>query len=860
MTNTPGNSVYDLNFDDKGGLTSDSEDSFDEADELLDSSEEEPDVENGFTSLSPATHVETVESMMIDSNNCSTEFSSQPESIVDDLDKRKYIFKRRKANPRTTSTLRDRWSERGNNLQANELEKMRCCKKLKCFRTINKDFLIQKIKLFLKMTPANRRRELASMYGSCGKFFFDGQKVCANFLFEAFRFSRKVQASVRSICESALNASSGNELLASTDQERGLCSNPNSSAILNSPGKEAIMSYLIRLAESTGDKMPDSDERHLPFHTKNEVFGHFKEDFKRTASSTLEGLPSLAYFLRIWKSECRFIKIRKNNRFSKCEICEKLKDEMKRAITTFESTAPILLQKKAHYAMIAQERQEYKRKRDQAIMHPNEVLSFIIDGADQHAFGLPHFISHTKAERGHTLTIKLVGVLEHAVENKLRLLTMSEEHQTGANHIIESIHRFLMDKSLSCQLPPKLYIQVDNCTRENKNRFFFSYIESLIRWELFHEVEVGFLPVGHTHEDIDQAFSTTSARLRVNEAITLKDLLNQLRQVYNRHTSVVHMKNIINWSGLCEQENILTSIKNFSVYRYFNFSQRKEGTSNDQNCGLSVQCMVKVNVNDDWETLRNSFMTEVPDLSKTPPTVIESTTNKNFNKLKSNFTKRLESEESRIMVPSKIGELKDLRDSIFRPRKIRFHWDVKRTVELQNMKGPDGDGKKKTSANNNDESLEGDSENESEIITKSLPQGDGKTHNNPIEKVSCSGSYTYEINSFVAILAETADNSPTFWIGKVINAKEGNNGDITKLNVHWFEPYSRNKESLNFTNKFHDKYAASYLDKGSSKERPWVNNIETSAVLVNFSPLLENRRLPSAVQRHLRVLLPTVQK
>lgn len=842
---------------DEHRILSESDDDFDFVDEHLASSDEEPEMEQGFTSQSSNSNAD---SLAIN--------PSPPHQVSNhsDVAKRKYSFKKRKPNPRGLSDLRDRWNDRVKNLHPEELGNIKCCKKLQCFRTLNKEFLINKIKLFMIMTPSNRRKALAGMYGSAGKFFFDGQQVCANFLFQAFRFSRMMQASVRLICERSLVSPSENGHLQSLNEGRGIPSNPNSVTILQSPAREAIISYLTRLADTTGDKMPDSEERHLPFHSKNEVFDHFKEEFKRTTSPTLVGIPSQPYFLRVWKRDCRIIKVRKNNRFSKCEICERLKDEMKRAVTNFESTNPILAQKKAHYAMIAEERQEYKRKRDMAILNPTEVLSCIIDGADQRAFGLPHFISHTKAERGHALTIKLVGVLEHALENRLRLLTMTEEHQTGANHIVESIHRFLMDKSLSSTIPPKLCIQVDNCTRENKNRFFFAYIESLVRWKLFHEVEVGFLPVGHTHEDIDQAFSTTSARLRVHEAVTLNDLLFQLRQVYNSHTSVVHMKNIINWSGLCHQERILTTVKNFSTYRFFKFRRGEGEISNNQETDQPIQCTVKVNLHDEWEPLKTSFITRLPKLCNTPPTMIASTNNKDFNKMKSNFTKRLESEESRIQVPSKIGELKELRDSIFRTRKIKFHWDLERAVELRNLKGNDSS-KDINSKSNHDDHVAGSDSDSSSGITPAegtgvsgscLASDYGPTLQNKI--ASPAESYTYEANSFVAVLAETADKNPSFWVGKVINTKPDKAGTSLKIMVHWFEPYNRKENSDNSTNKFFDKYAPSYLERGTGKERPWVNSIDTSTVLLNFSSLLHNRRLPAAVQRHLRIVLPKAQK
>ena len=47
-------------------------------------------------------------------------------------------------------------------------------------------------------------------------------------------------------------------------------------------------------------------------------------------------------------------------------------------------------------------------------------------------------------------------------------------------------------------LPKKLHIFADNCYRENKNRFVFGYLDWLVHLEVFQEVTLDFLIVGHT--------------------------------------------------------------------------------------------------------------------------------------------------------------------------------------------------------------------------------------------------------------------------------------------------------------------------------------------------------------------------
>ena len=51
-------------------------------------------------------------------------------------------------------------------------------------------------------------------------------------------------------------------------------------------------------------------------------------------------------------------------------------------------------------------------------------------------------------------------------------------------------------------LPPHLLLQLDNAASDNKNHYVFMFLSLLIVLGVFTTIEVGFLLVGHTHEDI----------------------------------------------------------------------------------------------------------------------------------------------------------------------------------------------------------------------------------------------------------------------------------------------------------------------------------------------------------------------
>jgi hypothetical protein len=59
-------------------------------------------------------------------------------------------------------------------------------------------------------------------------------------------------------------------------------------------------------------------------------------------------------------------------------------------------------------------------------------------------------------------------------------------------------------------LPWKLLLQMDNNVKDNKNKYLLTSLSFFIVRDVFEEVRLGFLVVGHTHEDIDACFGYLS--------------------------------------------------------------------------------------------------------------------------------------------------------------------------------------------------------------------------------------------------------------------------------------------------------------------------------------------------------------
>ena len=48
------------------------------------------------------------------------------------------------------------------------------------------------------------------------------------------------------------------------------------------------------------------------------------------------------------------------------------------------------------------------------------------------------------------------------------LYTMTDNYETGANHVIKKLHSYINAINAKFGLPPTLFFQMDNCIRENK--------------------------------------------------------------------------------------------------------------------------------------------------------------------------------------------------------------------------------------------------------------------------------------------------------------------------------------------------------------------------------------------------------
>lgn len=305
-----------------------------------------------------------------------------------------------------------------------------------------------------------------------------------------------------------------------------------------------IIKFFKLLLIKIDDSIPENGEFQLPNFQTQEGYAVYSLEFSRIYSR--ENPSSLSYFISLWIDHCGHIKFGRSPRFQKFADCDRLRVAIRTTVNENMPSMEFIPHQRLHHEFILRKRCVYRVNTELAKDHAFISLSIILDGADQSSLALPRSVTRTKEHRGHGIGIYLTGFIEHAPIHHLRMYTMTHNHSTDANHIGEVIHRVINDKTNLQKLPKKVFLPLDNCSRENKNKYLMGYFDSLGQWEVLDEIEASILLAGHTHSDSDQDFSTTAGRFRAHDSVTLRYCLEELFQCFNERTGVKRMDSRVN--------------------------------------------------------------------------------------------------------------------------------------------------------------------------------------------------------------------------------------------------------------------------------------------------------------------------
>lgn len=287
--------------------------------------------------------------------------------------------------------------------------------------------------------------------------------------------------------------------------------------------------------------------------------------------------------IRISKYADYMIK-RRGDSFSRCSKCD--------MYTTLRNAAPRGSKEQKEWALKFNKhikaqwaaRNVYWSDRIHSIDRPMEFISILHDKMDHSKTALPCLRSRTKDLDGFLkLPISVIGMYAHGhgdtryahytvdvypndsnftIGSLAKLLRDLEEppkrytrdlfKENGSNPLYEAILRGkevclpslgepMDNPRLNQDLPPTLHIQLDNCWRENKNRYAFCFWSLLVAKKIVREVIVSFMMVGHTHDDIDASFGRWSMVLKEKDHSTLPLLMKSYMDLDKDGPMIPHL-------------------------------------------------------------------------------------------------------------------------------------------------------------------------------------------------------------------------------------------------------------------------------------------------------------------------------
>jgi hypothetical protein len=505
------------------------------------------------------------------------------------------------------------------------------------------------------------------------------------------------------------------------------------------PKEDAIAMFLKDLAEYY-QLSPDNPMVFLPFPKRSTVHQIFMDQAAADARCHKQ------YFMQVWRKNplCSHIKLRKHLRFALCDTCVDFRDLQMKQQTSLQR----LILKKAqleHHAFVKKERQLYIWRRERGRDPNQDVVSMIVDAADQAKYALPyHHIATHESSKALRVPVHLMGVLVHG--DYVHAYTYYENFKQGNNVTIEAIHSALCAKmARDGRLPSTFFLQLDNTTKQCKSRYMIGWLGYLVFRGVFNHIVVSFLPVGHTHEDIDQVFSRLSVYLACHDALNMAQLHAAIRQSYQTREGLRadcgfwdRCANFSHWI-----KPYLTSYEGITRYRQFRFYK----TDGD----VRVQARQHTSEGEEWAGIRGQdaftdvFREDPPEMMENVPDTQrrEIISEKLIDAQRASITRLA----SRRHIPMElIADVIEGMESVGDDAALPFNWNLK---QLLNYEAPE-----------NEEMKESDDEEIDHI----------------------PHAYEYEVET-VVLLKPPEDADRTFWLAKVVALGEDNNEG--EYQVYW---------------------------------------------------------------------------
>lgn len=345
-----------------------------------------------------------------------------------------------------------------------------------------------------------------------------------------------------------------------------------------------LVAWLQNFFDIHGDKSPTKEgvllmPRHL---TVSSMYGQFKREMSEKG---IRAILSCATMERVIRTQFQHVRFPQHSPLGVCNECDQLLANLHRPGLTDAERTQLKRLREDHLRDQATERQLYAVRQQEATAKNPLVLSCAIDGAS--AVPFPCTWPPSKQEATNNMLLPLYGLKWHNW-NRPVIAFSPPVFTHNANYVITflswQLARIFQQAKAHPEVfgdnfnPRTLYIQCDNTTRENKNRFFFLFLALLIHNHYFDTIELNMLPVGHTHIDVDAIFGMLrNGRKKVeNHIYSLPEYMASISDPKKRPNGVlVAQEDVLVLGGVWDFASLLDNevIENITQYRCYRFQR-----------------------------------------------------------------------------------------------------------------------------------------------------------------------------------------------------------------------------------------------------------------------------------------------
>ena len=301
--------------------------------------------------------------------------------------------------------------------------------------------------------------------------------------------------------------------------------------------------YLASInAERGGKQGPVKvPRRYLNFSSDHDLYLFYVQD------EVLDKQCSKSTFTKGWRSWKNYLPLKNAGQQSKCITCASLSEARVQA-TDADSRAELDKQKKDHLAVVMADRRINVRGNKMSAapevwmkdQNGEKAMKLMLDGMDQAKFALPRvtrlqgtsLLAKSWRPSVHMTGVIIWGLLEMYVIMPPDCPKDSNMNSTVVAFALDKAAQLLRDSGPDKGFPPNLILSLDNTPREGKNSLFASFCSWLVSSQLFHCVQCEYLQVDHTHNELDQRFSSMASVIK--QADTVEDL-TELRDYLATH-------------------------------------------------------------------------------------------------------------------------------------------------------------------------------------------------------------------------------------------------------------------------------------------------------------------------------------